>query len=244
VRGKGGHSSIPRTDADPVVTLARALVKIGEHRFPGHVLPPVRETFAASAKEETPALAEALARVAASGQLSEEDDRVLSRDRAYNAQLRTTCVTTQLEGSPQDNVLPTTAQAVVNCRILPDETREHTLETLRTVIGDPLVEIAPVAELGYGPYSPVEGVVPAAVRKVAAAMWPGVPVVSAMSAGATDSRHLRSIGVLAYGVAPVLTSKREGLAGRTAHGPDERRPAVWFAEGVRFLREVTYELAR
>jgi len=239
VRGKGGHSSIPPTDADPVVTLARALVKIGEHRFPGHVLPAVRETFAASAKEETPPLAEALAHVAASGKLGEEDDRVLSRDRAYNAQLRTTCVTTQLEGSPQDNVLPTKVQAIVNCRIVPDETREQTLETLKTLMGDPLVEIAPVAEFGFGPYSPVDGVVPAAVRKVAAAMWPGVPVVSSMSTGATDSRHLRSIGI-----SPVLTSKRESLAGRTAHGPDERRPAVWLAEGVRFFREVTYELAR
>ena len=140
--------------------------------------------------------------------------------------------------------LLTKVQAIVNCRIVPDETREQTLETLKTLMGDPLVEIAPVAEFGFGPYSPVDGVVPAAVRKVAAAMWPGVPVVSSMSTGATDSRHLRSIGVLAYGISPVLTSKRESLAGRTAHGPDERRPAVWLAEGVRFFREVTYELAR
>jgi acetylornithine deacetylase/succinyl-diaminopimelate desuccinylase-like protein len=244
VRGKGGHSSIPPTDSDPVVTLARALIKVGEHRFPAHVLPPVRETFAASAKDEAPPRAEALARVGATGQLSKADDRMLSRDRAYNAQLRTTCVTTQLEGSPQDNVLPTTVQAVVNCRILPDETREQTLETLRSAIGDPTVEIAPIADFGYGPYSPVDGVVPAAVRKVAAAMWPGVPVVSSMGAGATDSRHLRSIGVLAYGVSPVLTSRAESLAGRTAHGPDERSPAAWVPEGARFLREVTYELAR
>jgi hypothetical protein len=42
----------------------------------------------------------------------------------------------------------------------------------------------------------------------------------------------------------VLTSRAESLAGRTAHGPDERRPAVWLPEGVRFLREVTYELAQ
>jgi carboxypeptidase PM20D1 len=112
------------------------------------------------------------------------------------------------------------------------------------VIADPIVEIAPIEDFGYGPYSPVDGVVPAAVRKVAGVMWPGVPVVSAMGAGATDSRYLRSIGVFSYGVSPVLTSRQESLAGRTAHGPDERRPAAWLAEGVRFLREVTYEIAR
>src|SRR5439155_18914341 len=34
VKGKGGHSSVPPTDSDPVVTLARALQRIGESRFP------------------------------------------------------------------------------------------------------------------------------------------------------------------------------------------------------------------
>ena len=38
VRGKGGHSSIPPTDSDPVLTLSRALVKVGEFRFPARVM--------------------------------------------------------------------------------------------------------------------------------------------------------------------------------------------------------------
>jgi acetylornithine deacetylase/succinyl-diaminopimelate desuccinylase-like protein len=38
VRGKGGHSSIPPTDSDPVLTLARSLVKVGEFRFPARVI--------------------------------------------------------------------------------------------------------------------------------------------------------------------------------------------------------------
>jgi acetylornithine deacetylase/succinyl-diaminopimelate desuccinylase-like protein len=244
VKGKGGHSSIPPTDGDPVVTLALALVQVGQHRFPAHALAPVRESFAESAKLEKPPLAEALGRVAATGQISDEDDRVLSKDRSYNAQLRTTCVTTQLQGSPQDNVLPTSAEAVVNCRIMPDETPQQTRDTLVRVIGEPQVQVEPIEDFGYGPYSPGEGLVPAAVRRVAAAMWPGVPVVASMSTGASDSRFLRSVGILAYGVSPSMTSRRESLAGHSAHGPDERRPARWLAEGARFLREVTYELAR
>jgi len=244
VKGKGGHSSIPPTDADPVVTLALALVQVGQHRFPVHVLPSVRESFAASAREEQPPLADVLARVAATGQVSADDEAVLHKDRAYNAQLRTTCVTTQLQGSPQDNVLPTSAEATVNCRILPDETREQTRDALVRAIGDAAVQVEPIEDYGFGPYSPVDGVVPAAVRKVAAEMWPGVPVVPSLSAGATDSRHLRSLGILAYGVSPSMSSRHEALTGHGAHGPDERRPAKWLPEGVRFLREVTYELAR
>jgi acetylornithine deacetylase/succinyl-diaminopimelate desuccinylase-like protein len=244
VQGKGGHSSMPPTDADPVLTLSRALVKIGEFRFPARIIPATREQLAADAKLDRPPLADAEAHVAATGKVSDEDERVLSKDRLINARLRTTCVTTQLQGSPQDNVLPTSAEAVVNCRILPDETREQTQQTLERLIGDDQVKVTPTAEFGFGPYSPVDGDVPRAVRKVAARLWPGVPVVPTMGTGATDSRHLRSIGVLAYGVSVAPTSKVEAISGHGAHGPDERRPARWLPDGARYLRELTYELAR
>jgi acetylornithine deacetylase/succinyl-diaminopimelate desuccinylase-like protein len=65
-----------------------------------------------------------------------------------------------------------------------------------------------------------------------------------MGTGATDSRHLRAIGIGAYGIGVSPITKPEALAGHGAHGPDERRPAKWFADGVRYLRAVTYELAR
>ena len=244
VRGKGGHSSLPPTDSDPVLTLSRALVKIGELRFPAHVIPATKDELAADAKLEKPPIAEAEARVAATGKVSDDDERTLAKDRIVNAHLRTTCVTTQLKASPQDNVLPTSAEATVNCRILPDETREQTFATLQKVIGDAAVELTAIGDFGFGPYSPTSAEVTAAMQKVAGALWPGAPVVSTMGTGATDSRHLREIGVHAYGVSVSPTTKAEGLSGHTAHGPDERRPARWLDDGARFLRELTYELAR
>jgi acetylornithine deacetylase/succinyl-diaminopimelate desuccinylase-like protein len=243
VRGKGGHSSIPPTDSDPVLTLSRALVKIGEYRFRARVIAATREELAADAKLQKPPIAEAEARVAASGQVSDDDERILSKDRLVNAHLRTTCVTTQLQGSPQDNVLPTSAEATVNCRIMPDETREQTIATLQKIVGDPSVEIAPTAEFGYGPYSPAEGEMMKALKKVVGSMWPGVPVVPTMGTGATDSRHLRGIGIRSYGISVSPTTRPEAIAGRLAHGPDERRPSRWLPDGAIFLRSLAYELA-
>jgi acetylornithine deacetylase/succinyl-diaminopimelate desuccinylase-like protein len=244
VHGKGGHSSVPPTDADPVLTLSRALVKIGEFRFPARVIPAAREELAADARLEKPPLSDAVARVAATGQVSEDEERIVAKDRIVNAHLRTTCVTTQLKGSPADNVLPTSAEATVNCRILPDEAREQTFATLQRVIGDPAVEMTPIGDFGFGPYSPASDEVTAAIRKVTMTLWPGARVVPTMSTGATDSRHLRAIGIHAYGVSVSPTTKAEGLSGHAAHGPDERRPAKWLDDGARFLRELTYELAR
>jgi acetylornithine deacetylase/succinyl-diaminopimelate desuccinylase-like protein len=46
VKGKGGHSSVPPTEGDPVATLSRALLRVAEHRFPAKVLPATREQLA------------------------------------------------------------------------------------------------------------------------------------------------------------------------------------------------------
>jgi acetylornithine deacetylase/succinyl-diaminopimelate desuccinylase-like protein len=244
VHGKGGHSSMPPADADPVLTLARALVKIAEFRFPARVIDATREELALEAKLDPPPLAGAEAHVAATGVVSAADEAVLVKDAAVNADLRTTCVTTQLAGSPQDNVLPTSAEATVNCRIMPDETIAATLQTLRKVVADPNVVVEPVGDFGSGPSSPVEGEVQRAIHKAAAAVWPKAPVVATMSAGATDSRHLRAIGIRGYGTSVSPLSKSEWLTGHAAHGPDERRPAKWLADGARYFRALVYDLAR
>jgi acetylornithine deacetylase/succinyl-diaminopimelate desuccinylase-like protein len=246
-RGGGGHSSIPspKPGEDPALELARAVVKVGEFRFPGRVLPAVKEWFAAAASWESGPLEAALKHAAATAPtLTPADDKVLSAERSFNAQVRTTCVTTMLKGAPADNVLPTTAEAEVNCRILPDETREQTLATLTKVIGNPKIEIKPEDDHGVGPASAIAGEVPAIIRRVAQEAFPKAKVVSNMSTGATDSRHLRGLGIACYGLGGAPTSAEESRAGHTAHGPDERRPVKWLGAGARFLRDVVLAVAK
>jgi acetylornithine deacetylase/succinyl-diaminopimelate desuccinylase-like protein len=148
-----------------------------------------------------------------------------------------------LKGSPQDNVLPTTAEATVNCRILPGETREQVRATLAKVIGDPSVAIVDGPNIGDAPPSPFDGEVIDAVKKAAAARMPGTPVVPGMSTGTTDSRHLRHIGIRAYGVSPGMISRAEARAGHAAHGPDERKAVKWLDPGADFFRDVVRTLA-
>ena len=173
----------------------RALVKIGEHRFPARVIAATRDGLAADAKLQKPPIAEAEARVAASGQVSEDDERILSKDRQVNARLRTTCSDdAQLRGSPQDNVLPTSVEATVNCRILPDETREQTLATLKSVVGDPSVEITAADDSpGTGRTRPPKGRSPPRSARWRRRCGRGVPIVPWMSTGvdrlAPPARH-------------------------------------------------------
>jgi acetylornithine deacetylase/succinyl-diaminopimelate desuccinylase-like protein len=244
VKGKGGHAARPPTTGDPVVALARALVKVGEHRFPATVRPEAKADFQSELPHAEPQYVEAMRHAISSApRLAPADEAVLSKDAGYNAALRTTCVTTMLKGSPQDNVLPTSVEATINCRILPGETREQTRAALTKVIGDPNVDVVELENIGDGPPSPFEGEVVDAVKKAAAARFPGTPVVPSMSPGTTDSRHLRAVGIRAYGVSPGTFARAEAKAGHAAHGPDERKPAKWLDPGDDFFRDVVRALA-
>jgi acetylornithine deacetylase/succinyl-diaminopimelate desuccinylase-like protein len=244
-KAEGGHSSTPPPpDKDPVLHLARALVAIGQYRFPTRLLPEVRGMLGLQAKYEKPPLSDAMTRIAKTGKLSHKDEAILAADKIYNAFIRTTCVTTMLDASPQDNVLPTSAKAIINCRILPGETPESTRVALNGLVHDPTLTLGVEGEKGFSSASPAEGEVMSAMKSVVAKQWPGVPVLPSITLGATDSRHLRVFGMLAYGLSVTPTSLDESRKGHGAHGPDERRPIAFLAPGVQFLRELTSTLAR
>lgn len=243
-RGAGGHSSVPPMDRDPVLQLARALVKAGDYRFPAHVLPEARDQLAAAARVEKPPLSEALANAARSPRLAAKDEAVITGERVYNAAIRTTCVATQLEGAPADNVLPTAPSAVVNCRILPDESIEQTAQRLRAAIGDPGVEVTPMDDLGPGGKVPIEGPVPEAVRAAARKLWRDAAVVNALQFGTTDSRYLREIGIASYGIDTAPISLDDIRSGFGAHGANERAPVKWLPAGTEFLRQIVRRLTQ
>lgn len=245
VNGPGGHSALPPTGADPTTALARALERVAAHRFPARTLPAVKHQLAFRATHEQPAMRDALERIVASAPaVAPDDERTVSSDRFLNALIHTTCVTTMLQASPQANVLPTTVEAVVNCRILPDETPVQIKAALERAIGDPTVAVTLEPRVGgVAPLTEIDAAVTAAVSN-AAARWHGAVVYPTMLIGSSDSRFLRAAGIRSYGLYASPTSFAEETAGRAAHGPDERVPSKWLDDGVRFLRDVVLDLAR
>ncbi len=238
--GSTGHSSMPLAD-NAITRLARALVRLGEHRFPPRLLPVTRAYLVARAADEPDALADALRRVAAaSGDLPADALAVLEQKPELMAILRTTCVATLLAGGTRANALPAEATATVNCRILPEERVEDVQRTLTEVVGDAGIELRPTTEFGWGQPATLDGPVPEAVRTVADALWPGVSVIPIMSTGATDSRFLRARGVAAYGLGPIPMAEADV---RRAHGIDERIPAAGLRPGVEFFYRLVMALA-
>ena len=239
-RGTTGHSSVPLPD-NAIDRLARALVRIGDHRFPPRLLPVTRAYFEARVPLESGERRRAMqALVAAPGAPPAEALAVLDADPTLAASLRTTCVATMLSGGTRANALPAEARAHVNCRILPDRSAESLHAQLIEIVDDPGIEVRPTREFGHGVPSPLDGPGPDAIRALAEAMWPGIPVIPFMSRGATDSRFARAHGMTAYGISPIAIATSDA---RRAHGIDERIPEASLRPAVEFLYRLVLALA-
>jgi acetylornithine deacetylase/succinyl-diaminopimelate desuccinylase-like protein len=187
---------------------------------------------------ESGTMADAL-RAIASGNPTEQQVALASTVARYNAQLRTTCVATRIEGGHADNALPQRARATVNCRLLPGEPEEFVRRELERVSG-PRVAVTAQNKIYPSEATDTRTAEMAAIAEVARLMWPGVEVIPIMSAGATDGSRLRNAGIPVYGMLPIFMGAADLVR---MHGQDERIPAAAFYEGRRYMERLVRRLA-
>ena len=238
VRNPGGHSSVPSKD-NAIYRLADGLARLGRFDFPVKLSETTRAFFERLAKLETGQLAADMAAVVA----AQPDPAAVARLSArpnYNAQLRTTCVATRLDGGHAENALPQKAEATVNCRVLPGEPVDEVKNTLARVLADPQIVLTEIARPTLSPPSPLNPEITGAIERLIPQFWPGAPLIPVMSTGATDGLFLRNAGIPVYG--------HSGLAGdineNRAHGKDERVLVKSFYEGNEYLYRLVKSLAK
>jgi carboxypeptidase PM20D1 len=158
--------------------------------------------------------------------------RQLTAAPSTNALLRTTTAITIIRGGNKENVLPETAEAWVNYRLLPGDTVRGVVEHVRRAIDDERVgievlpqssEASPVASRASDGYRLIERT----VRE----LFPGVVVAPGLMIGGTDSRHMVGVAENIYRFSPVR-ARAEDLS--RFHGTDERISVENYAELVRF----------
>jgi acetylornithine deacetylase/succinyl-diaminopimelate desuccinylase-like protein len=237
VRNSGGHSSQPRRD-NAIYQLAAGLGRLEKFQFPVQLNETTRRYFETMSAFEAGPVATDLKAVAAAKPDLAAAER-LSAQAPYNAQLRTTCVATRLEGGHADNALPQLARAMINCRIFPGQTVEDVQQTLQRTLADPQIAITPIArDTGSAP-SPIHKELFAAAEQLTKKYWPGIPVMPTMSPGATDGRFLRNAGIPTYGHSGIAAD----LFDVRAHGKDERIAVASFEQSRQYLYELVKLLA-
>ena len=231
VTSPGGHSSRPTRD-NAIYQLAEGLTRLSRFQFPVKLNPVTRRYLARIAEVKGSELA-ADARDLRAVVQDRPDPRAAARVSEIpllNATIRTTCVATMFEAGHATNALPQRARAVVNCRILPGESVGEVQATLRRVLADERIALAPDGEPVVPPAPPLEAII-GPVERIAAEMWPGVPVIPMMQTGATDGRLLNVAGIPTYGV----TGQYRDLDGNGTHGLNERIRVESLYDGHEFL---------
>jgi acetylornithine deacetylase/succinyl-diaminopimelate desuccinylase-like protein len=229
VSNPGGHSAFPVKD-NAITRLARGLARLGAYDFPFKLSATTRAYFQRMSGIETGQTAADMKAILREPPDAEAIAR-LSADPRNNATFRTTCVATMLEAGQATNALPQRARATVNCRILPGEPVAEVKETLARILADEKIRITPTHEPTLSPPPPLSPEILGPVEKVSAAMWPGVPVVPTLLAGASDGRFTINAGIPTYGVSGMFVDPE----GSGSHGLNERARVRSVYEGLEFL---------
>src|SRR5438034_1404603 len=234
VTNPGGHSSLPVKD-NAITHLASGLARLGAHDFPFRLSDTTRAYFEQMSRIETGQTASDMKAILRDPPDPEAIAR-LSATALNNSTFRTTCVATMLEAGHATNALPQRARATVNCRILPGEPVAEVQKTLARVLSNDKIKITPTHEPTLSPPPPLTREIVGPIEAVSSQMWPGVPVVPTLLAGATDGRFTINAGIPTYGVNGMFRDPDGG----GVHGLNERMRVRSLYEGHEFL----YRLVR
>jgi acetylornithine deacetylase/succinyl-diaminopimelate desuccinylase-like protein len=135
--------------------------------------------------------------------------------------------------------LPQTAEATVNCRVLPGESADVVRDTLIRVLADPRIAVIETGRPRLSPPSPLNPEITAAIEQLIPEFFPGAPLIPVMSTGATDGLFLRNAGIPVYGHSGLAVDISENRA----HGKDERVLVKSFHDGHEYLYRLVKNLA-
>jgi acetylornithine deacetylase/succinyl-diaminopimelate desuccinylase-like protein len=223
-RGRAGHGSFTH-DENAVTTLAQAVARLGNHQFPLVLTDPVAQFLTAVGEEtgyafdpDSPDLDGTIAKLGPIG-------------RIVGATMRDSANPTMLKAGYKANVIPATAEAVVDCRVLPGRHAEFEA-TVDELIG-PNVTREWITELpSYE--TTFDGDLVDAMNAALLTADPEARIVPYMLSGGTDAKHFARLGIRCFGFAPLRLPPDLDFAA-LFHGVDERVPVDALGFGTRVL---------
>jgi carboxypeptidase PM20D1 len=238
VKAEGGHSSMPPRET-AIGMLAVAIDRLQKNPLRPRIIPTFRRNLETLAPEMP-----FLPRVALSNLwlFSPLVARELAGQKETSPMVRTTTAPTILEAGVKENVLPSTARAIVNFRILPGDSIASVMGHVHAVIADDRIRVTALERTVSepAPLSSTDGPGYKAFESTVHELFPDAVVVPGLVTGATDSRHFQPIASDVYRFVPRMLVKSDL---RRIHGTDERVGIADLALSVRGYRRILREAA-
>ena len=151
--------------------------------------------------------------------------------------LRTTTNPTVLQAGYKHNVIPDTAEALIDVRAFPGE-EDEVLAEIAELVG-PDIEIVTLHR-DIGMETAFDGPLVDAIKATLNRHDPGAPVLPYLLSGGTDNKALSTLGIRGYGFAPLKLPAELDFPGMF-HGVDERVPLDALVFGRQVLTDLLLE---
>jgi len=238
VSGTPGHASIPRDD-NAVVKLARVLDRLDRLRLPLRLTPTARAMLKGLADGLGGAPALALRAVLSGEQAFPSLSDWMLDATELTAELRAithnTVTPTGLRAGYKTNVVPSEASATLDCRVLPGSSAEELIADLQRGLGEAARGITFTLDSSSPPVEfPADTPMMDVIRRAIQKHDPNGIVIPTMLTGATDAKHVATLGAVCYGFSPLRFAPGESLLS-LAHGHDERVSIEGLAWGAQVM---------
>lgn len=228
---KVGHSSMPPRET-AVSILAAAVDRMQSAPFPSRIDGGLRDTLNFLGPEMPFAQKMVMSNMWLFGPLLE---RSLSAKPSGDALLRTTLATTMIEGGTSETVLPTTAIAIVNLRLLPGDNIQGALDFLHSSINDARVTVDEINEpREASPVSDIESDAFRTLQTTIHQVLPDVVVAPFVLVGGTDTVHYTDQCNDIFRFIPTRLTERDT---QRFHGIDERIAKEDYLDIIRFFHQ-------
>jgi acetylornithine deacetylase/succinyl-diaminopimelate desuccinylase-like protein len=215
--GVAGHGSQPH-DQNPNDRLARALARLLSEPMPSSAFS-VMTTLKSRVGE-------------------------LASNKFNNAiQHSTYSITTLRSGvgdPPKANVIPSIAEATIDCRVLPGTTKAQWLAEIARRLGDPAIKIEVLHELDDPVVTPQDSVFYKALESAVLKRYPDAIVTPMVVPYSTDANKFRPRGVKSYGFTPAILPAASVMS---MHGDAEFIPRDALGPAMQIIFEAVKETA-
>ena len=216
--GVAGHGSQPH-DKNPNDRLVRALAKLLSEP-----MPTAQFSVLDTLKSRVGALAD---------------------NKFNNAIQRSTISITTLRAGvgepPKANVIPSIAEASLDCRVLPGTSKEQWLKEITRRLGDPGIKIDVLYESPDPVVTTTDSAFYRALEGAVKKQHPDAIVTPTIVPYATDSNGFRPLGVKSYGFTPAILPA-DVVA--SMHGDAEYVPVDAIGPAIRIIYDALVETAR
>ena len=239
-----GHSSMPPPQGTSAIAMvSAALQRLEDRQLPAGIRGVAGEMFDTLAPEMGGFSRVALSNLWLFGPMVQKQ---LEGAASTNAMLRTTTALTVVHAGNQENVLPGGAEATVNFRLLPGDTKEAVLAHMHSHVADAAPGgkfelMALPGAVDASKVAPTDSVQYRTLNQTIREVFPDALVAPGLMVGGTDSIHYGAISDHIFKFSPI---RANGEDLKRFHGTNERLSVQNYADAIRFYHRLIPQLAR